>query len=296
MLSPRAVAVSVLLFAFAASAQITILAPLTLTTSTGQSTFTFGTNSCTAQLPVTWTNNSLIGTPCGDLQIWITSGECGDTLAEGDVSLPSVISALVFTVRTGTFNVDLTQLPGFNEADGGVCGDPGIQVTNKVCAAIQLQSGLTCIFNHAQALEVDYDTEPPPSPNIDSVQVEDGALGVSVSGSSDTLFVDVQAKGPSEEDFGHDIQIYLANTGTGVVQGLANGVEYQLRAFAVDAAGNASDDSSVVTGTPLHAISFWENYRDAGGGEQGCTVVGGWPVIAVVTLVRLLRSRRRTRR
>ncbi len=295
--SPRLVFALASLFACAAFGQTPpiVLAPLSLTTTTGISTFTFGAGACNAMVPVTWTNNSLFGSPCGDMQVWITAGECGDTPGSGDVTLPSVISALVFSVRTGTFTVDVSQLPGFNSSDGGTCGSSGIQVSNKVCAAIPLQAGLTCISNHAQPLEIDYDTEPPAAPSIDAVKVEDGALGVTVSGSSDTLNVDVQAKGPNDADFGHDVQIFLANGSTGTVHGLANGQPYELRAFAVDAAGNSSGFSDTVTGTPLHAVGFWEAYRRAGGEAQGCSTAMGLPLVAV-TLGWLLRSRRRTRR
>jgi len=290
---PALLALPLLFSAAQGQAQV-VLSPLQLTTSDGQSTYTFGAAACTTTLQATWTNNSLFGAPCGDLAVWTTSGECGDTPASGDHSLDSVTAAIVMSVRTGTIQVPLEQLPGFTGADAGLCGAADTQLSMKLCAAIPLQSGLTCFSNHASPLELDYDTQPPPAPAIDSVVAQDGALQVSVSASTDTFEVDLQAQGAQETAFGHGVQVLTADTSTGTIRGLTNGEAYEVRAYAVDAAGNASGYSDPMSGTPLHSTGFWEAYRRAGGEAQGCTSFPSGQLAWLALLARLAgRSRRR---
>ncbi len=284
------------LWAPAALAQISLV-PLQITTSDGLSSYTFGASSCGGTLQATWTS-TLRGVPCGDMAVWITNGECGDAPATGDHSLDSVTSALVLTVRTGTITINLAQTPtgdltGFtSELDGGAsCGQPDTEVDMKLCASIPLQSGVSCIQNHASPLDIVYDTKPPATPSIDTVTVKDASLQIGVTYSSDSEFVYVEAKGAGEADFGHSTQIVVADTSSGTISGLVNGTTYDLRAYAVDAAGNVSGYSDIVSATPLHTTGFWEAYRRAGGQAQGCSAVWGAPVLAGALLL-LLRRRR----
>ena len=284
-----ALALGAALWASAALAQISLV-PLQFTTSDGLDTYTFGSSSCTNTLQATWTS-TLTGVPCGNMSVWLTSASCGDAPATGDVSLDAVTSAVVLTVRTGTVTVTLADLPGFNSADGGVaCGDANADVETKLCASISLQNGISCVVNQASPLSIVYDTKPPSDPAIESVVAKDAALQATVSFSSDTEFVYLQAKGPSDADFGHDTQIVVTDTSTGTLHDLVNGDTYDLRAYAVDTAGNVSGYSPLVSATPLHTTGFWEAYRRAGGQAQGCSAFGGTPALLGALL--LLRRRR----
>lgn len=295
----RALAAVLTLLGGSAFAQINPLIPLQITYN-NLSTYTYGASTCpSGMLTATWTS-TLRGVPCNDMQVWITNGECGDTPVSGsnDQSLASVPSTVVLGIHTGTITVDLAgtptgNMPFPNYYDGGVaCGDSNAQVDFKLCAAIPLQSSLTCITNHATPLEISYDTNPPSPPAISNVVVKDSALTVTVSYSSDTEFVYLQAKGGPDTDFTHDTQIVVLDTSTGTMQGLANSSPYELRAYAIDAAGNVSGYSDSVIATPLHSTGFWQAYRDAGGGEQGCAAAGAAPVLSGALLL-LLRRRKR---
>jgi hypothetical protein len=275
----------------AALAQINPLIPLNITYNS-LNTYTFGANACNGALTATWTS-TLRGTPCSDLRIWLTNGSCGDAPTGADNELTSVTSIQVFSLRTGQIPVSFTDLPFPSGVDGGAaCGAGNVTVNFKLCAAISLQSGVSCIVSHATPLAIDYDTQPPSTPAIETLTVKDAALSAKVSFSSDSYFVYLQAKGGADTDFGHDKQIIVADTSTGTIDGLANGTTYDVRAYAVDQAGNQSGYSDIVSGTPLHSSGFWEAYRRAGGQDQGCAAVSAPPLL-LAALVWLARRRKR---
>jgi hypothetical protein len=299
MRNPRALAAVLTLMGSAAIAQVNPLIPLQITYN-NLSTYTFGADTCNGMITATWTS-TLRGVPCNDMQVWITNGECGDapvTTGGNDQVLTSVPSTVVLGIHTGTITVDLATTPTGNlpfpaQYDGGVdCGAANAEVDFKLCAAMPLQSSLTCIVNHATPLDIVYDTQPPTPPSIDTLVVKDAALTATVSYSSDTEFVYLQAKGGTDTDFTHNTQIITLDTSTGTIQGLQNGNTYDVRAYAVDAAGNQSGYSDTVSATPLHSTGFWEAYRRAGGEAQGCAAAGAAPVL-FGALFFLLRRRKR---
>jgi hypothetical protein len=60
------------------------------------------------------------------------------------------------------------------------------------------------------------------------------------------------------------------------VNGLENGVKYQVEAFALDEVGNVSAASGSQEATPVKTSGFYQRYTDAGGDETGgCNVAGG---------------------
>ena len=60
------------------------------------------------------------------------------------------------------------------------------------------------------------------------------------------------------------------------MDGLENGVEYAVRAYAIDAAENQSDPSEPTNGRPVASRGFFEAYKDALGAETGgCGAAGG---------------------
>ena len=82
------------------------------------------------------------------------------------------------------------------------------------------------------------------------------------------------------------------------IEGLDNGVVYEVVYAAIDAAGNRSANSPVATGTPAEVLDFAEHYAAVGGAEHGgCSASptrGDLPLalIFLVGLVGLVRLRR----
>ena len=67
-----------------------------------------------------------------------------------------------------------------------------------------------------------------------------------------------------------------AGEGNVVADGLVNGVTYRVQAQIVDEAGNESDLSDAVEGTPVKSNGLGDAYVDAGGEERGgCAATGG---------------------
>lgn len=81
------------------------------------------------------------------------------------------------------------------------------------------------------------------------------------------------------------------------IDGLVNGTVYEIRAKAVDLAGNYSREwSDAITGTPRQVDDFWRAYKKAGGKEDGgycfiATATYGSYSAHEVQLLRLFRDR-----
>jgi hypothetical protein len=76
------------------------------------------------------------------------------------------------------------------------------------------------------------------------------------------------------------------------VKGLEIGTTYDVRVVAYSAAGNPSAASSVVPGTPVNVVDFWEAYGQAGGVERGGCAHGAAGLPALLALAALaVRSR-----
>jgi hypothetical protein len=77
-------------------------------------------------------------------------------------------------------------------------------------------------------------------------------------------------------------------------------VTYYVAVVAVDKSGNASPVWTMVPGTPMEVLDFWEDYKQPGGSATGCAVGPrvpmGWIGVGVAGLVvalALWTSRRR---
>lgn len=97
------------------------------------------------------------------------------------------------------------------------------------------------------------------------------------------------------------------NTSSYIINGLENGVVYSVAIAATDAFGNVGSLSSVACGTPIALDDFWETYKKAGGGAEGCSTAlfpasGGFAALVVAsaafvaTLARRSRPKNRGRR
>src|SRR5262249_19763980 len=114
---------------------------LTLSSSASAQTITLLVNQtnqvvvssgqCDNTLRVFWNASTFTGW-CGDLQIWVTAGECGDAPVTGDTPQRT----FSFSATDRNFDFLVKDLPIFKQADGGaVCGDRTINQVHKVCAA-----------------------------------------------------------------------------------------------------------------------------------------------------------------
>jgi len=249
----------------------------TIVTYTGQSA-SFGADACNGTLDLEW-QAYLLRNVCGSLNLWATTGECGDGPGTGDFSYPSITSVQLAT-RRGGFTIKYSDLPGFAAtADGGsVCGSQGTTVVHHVCAGVLTSSAgvSTCTTTRGSPVfTLTYDTQPPVAPIIETITSRDTSLQVDLSVSSDTNVAHVEVKAPGTDTWVRKASVSPASTTRAVVTGLANNIDYAVRAIAEDEAGNESAPSEEKIGRPIHTDGFWASYRHNGGEDQGCSAGGG---------------------
>lgn len=265
-----------------------VVTQLTIRAPNNAASYSFGPNDCARVLTATWILPTLIGSACSDLKFWATAGSCGESAGTGDVALKTVsqaeilTSAVVTSGRTGNFTFTLGALPIFSasEADAGVaCGSDGIERTAVICGAVKTQSPTTLVCNTSastsDSLSVVYDTKPPSAPVVEAVAPQDSALTVTLSAPTGavTLYAEYRAQG--EEAFGRSAEVSSSSTTQVKIANLVNDVTYEIRGFALDAAGNVSAPSEVVTAVPVKTCGLFCTYREDGGQDQGCSSSGG---------------------
>jgi hypothetical protein len=273
----RFLPVGLLLFASTALGQT-----LTLTVDNNTETNpTIGLNrdDCGRDLSVTWT---FVGTACEAMQLWVTTGTCGDAPAAGDYVLDEVPAGSVGVPGNERRSIDVERLPIFTTADGGAgtCATARVDETMRVCAYTEAQTitGCDAEINVSSPPKLRFDTQPPNPPTIDAVRPRDSALGVTVSGESDSTIV-VTAYPLAEDGTVGEAASSDETTSTDGVAELANlqnGVTYRLTAVATDASGNPSEASAPAEGTPVASNGFLGGYLEEGGAENGgCGAAGG---------------------
>ncbi|MHB8875803.1 MAG: MXAN_2561 family MXYO-CTERM-anchored protein [Myxococcaceae bacterium] len=256
---------------------------------------------CGSELTVTWSVVLSTGnTPNGDLKFWATTGDCGDNPVATDVpfSAETITSDRLTTLPSGTFKIRVDALPSFTPADGGpACGTSGIEATNRICAAFTFTNGTSTATTRATpSPSIIYDTKAPAVPSIDGVTGLDGALTVSFSADDDTIFVHLELRRAGEADF-VQVKSVGGDLNSARLEGLENGVTYEVRAIAEDDVENRSEPSEPGTGTPVKSSGFYSAYVAAGGTDKGgCTAAGGGAlaVLGLVTLTGLVSRRRRS--
>jgi hypothetical protein len=242
-----------------------------------------GLNSedCGDTLQVRWTFTN--GVACQAMQLWVTtSGSCKDEPGTGDYELQEVPASSVNTPGNLFREIQVDKLPLFTATDGGAgtCSTAQVEQTMRVCASTTVQNSLLqcdTIVRVTSPVLVRFDTQPPPKPTIDAVTPRDSALGVTVSAEEDaTILVTatlLDADGGTGTVVASDET--TAVEGLANLEGLENGVTYQVIARATDVAGN-STDSDPSEGTPILSNGFFAAYRGAGGQETGgCGAAGG---------------------
>ncbi len=269
-------------------------------------TYTFRDDQCDATISVQWIYTS--GIVCSNLKLWATeNSSCGDVAAANDLGYDEVSNLLVQTQKSGTFSVDISKLPGFANAptDGGTavrCGDLGVTKTHRICGAMTTSFQVGCFSPtafDASPLELVYDTKPPSLPTI-TVSAQDGAAKVEFSNlDSDTTTVFAEYRPWDVSDAGAYVQTdpVVSTTGFVKIANLTNGVQYDVRARAVDAAGNQSDATAAQQVTPIRAIGFFGELRQDGSTEQGgCAVAGSMLMLPLAGLALARALARKSRR
>ena len=295
MRSPLSI-VLLLLAPLAAQAQITV-------SINGKSTASFSPSGCGNQFTVSWSVATTV-TLCSPLTGWVTSGTCGDAPGTADHQFLSVDQSSLLTQRSGTATFAAADLPGFDTTDSGItCGDVTTR-TWRLCLYVETP-GYTgymtsCGSNNQKvrstAATVNYDGQPPSAPTLESVDSQDEALRAKVKDvPSDAVEVRVGTRvAGSGAEF--TLSDRVATTGDTVyvtATDLQNNVEYEVVAYAVDAADNTSAASVAGTGTPRKTEGFFGQYQSAGGEEKGGCAAAPASVLLPLAGVALALARRR---
>lgn len=233
-----------------------------------------GASSCGTSRLVYWVWNQLGTQPCNNMRIWATEGSCGNEPQAADKEYDAVNPLLITTAKLGTVTVVIDELPGFKAGSSTPCGGAEtLTKEHKICASVPASLQCFGLQNPqtvtASPLRIIYDAQPPSAPIISSVSLQDKALKLEFSVSSDTTAVVPFVRLQGEADFIRREAISLGTGRTAVVDGLLNGSTYDVKLRAFDLAGNESADSEIVSGTPRRTVGFWGAYREAGGTDAG---------------------------
>ncbi len=255
---------------------------------------------CDERRTISWSASTYTGW-CTGLQIWVTTGQCGDAPVAGDT--PVFNDSFQATDRTNQLRV--SDLPIFQQADAGYACGAAVNQVHRICASSTYPSGFQGCGSPATVRgtnppTIEYRGRPPDPPTITSVAPLDGALRVQVNANSDTVLVHLQFRVAGTDEFADGGQFSTSANG-GKIDGLNNGTLYDVRVYGEDAAGNLSNPSDISQGTPVASEGFYTMYRRDGGADLGgCGDVGGggidWRLILGVGLLPLLRRRRSCRR
>jgi hypothetical protein len=284
------------LLPLAAFGQTSATTPLVIQVS-GVSDVTLFPETCSQTLGGKWFS-SVTAPACDVLKLWATTGECGDAPGSGDTRFNDVPVTSLAT-GSGDFSIKVSTLPGFKDA-ATPCGGSGFELTQKICASLSVSTGYDCTFTTTRSIiratpaNLVYDTEAPAAPTLDGVTELDKSLQVFFSTVDDAVAVEVWVRAAGETDFSK-VGDFSTTSGSAKVDGLVNGTLYEVTIYGVDQAGNVSDASNVLTGTPRLTHGFWAAYQSAGGGDHGCGSSSATGLGAPLVWLALLSLSRRKR-
>ncbi|MBF5044962.1 hypothetical protein FGE12_21350 [Aggregicoccus sp. 17bor-14] len=288
-----------LLLPAVASAQTLTLGFVTTSTNTAASTTrTVGPADCGTNVSITWSVDT--AQVCDNLVVWVQpfADNCPSdgtlpanrltvfTRTPSQVASASPLSNVNGSQHGGTENIALDTLlttVGTPTAVGSknACG-ADVQETRlfRVCGFTKASSDLvgSCsstknITSTPSDLQIAYDHEKPAPPAL-TVKGQDGKLVVTIPDADDIATAQVEYR--KETDTGFTPAGSHSPTKSFEISNLDNGVTYFVRATQTDLAGNVSDLSAEVAGTPVAVTDFYEAYQAAGGTETGgCGVAGG---------------------
>lgn len=218
---------------------------------------------------------------------------CSETDATTAVLIDGISASQTYYPASGDAAIHLDDLLSAAGKDAGTCD--GSDFRAYVCVRLLDDSGADVATASAV---VTWQLERPPPPVISSVSVGENALHVAWSEGTTTTGATA-----STESYG-----VFASTG-GVVAsskettgsslrlgGLENGTTYDVWVVAYSEAGNPSDASALVAGTPQPVYDFYELYRAAGGTETGGCGHGPAGVVGFLLAALPLLARRRSSR
>ncbi len=301
-----------------ASAQTTVTTPLAIvpTAEPAVSTYTYN-SGCDTAISVEWLYTPALaigfGNLCGNLNLWATTGECGDSpnTSIGDLTFDSasnVPGVQVQLLKSQSFTVTPSALPSFTVTalpDGGMtsantCGAQGVTVTNKICGSIQTSLtacgfSTSTTYQHATPLVMTYDTQPPSAPVIGDASPQDSAASISFTATSDAASVTALYRVTGTTDFTGSTDPVTSTVGTVTIPNLINGTSYDVELTASDAAGNVSTPSAIKSVIPVHTVGFFGTARANGSTEQGgCSATGSLlPLAGLALALALIRKSRR---
>ncbi|WP_253817140.1 MXAN_2561 family MXYO-CTERM-anchored protein [Myxococcus xanthus] len=240
--------------------------------------------SCTADRTVTWTR---AGAFCDTLFLWLSNDtSCTREPAAADLPLQDIPLSDTTTLK-GTLTFSAARALA---RSGATCESQTTTKSFRLCASTKrrisdfntsCQDSLSSIGS--PTIDFTYDPEPPSTPEAPSVSGLDGALSATVKAPSDATRMVVEALELVQGEDGSvgtgkvvaSREQVIANT-VFRLEGLENGVEYAVRAIAIDGAANRSEPSPIATGTPIASDGFYGGYLGAGGAETGgCAAAGG---------------------
>ncbi|MBZ4396923.1 MXAN_2561 family MXYO-CTERM-anchored protein [Myxococcus sp. AS-1-15] len=245
---------------------------------------------CAKVTQVTWTRQAT--NQCDTLYIWLSPDTCSDTPSSSEVTLEEIERSS--SVTTGTVSLNVSE--ALTKA-GQTCEAQTENKSFKLCASVRPfnSTGTTCEATATSvgtpAITLTLDPKPPAAPILPTVTGLDTALSVDVTAPSDSSQMKVEVvKLVAGEDGGSttagDVVRSKEQTSSNTLfrmDNLENGVEYGVRVFALDKAGNQSEPSPLATGTPIASNGFWAAYRGAQGAETGgCGAGGGGLAVGAV--------------
>jgi hypothetical protein len=285
-----------LLLPLTALAQTSATTPLVIQIN-GVADTSISTTACSTTLGGKWFS-TVTQPACENLKLWATTGECGDAPGTTDTRYDD-IPVTSLAAGSGDFPVKVSTLPGFKDA-ATPCGGSGFELTHKICGSLSVSTGFDCTFTTTRSIQratyatVNYDTLAPSAPSLDGINELDKSLQVFFSSSGDVATIEVWVRAAGDTDFSKAGE-GGATAGSVKVEGLTNGTAYEVTLYAVDAAGNVSDPSNVLTGTPRLTQGFWAAYQADGGGDHGCGSSATGFAAPLVWLAMLALSSRRKR-
>ncbi|MCE9666754.1 hypothetical protein LY474_02910 [Myxococcus stipitatus] len=239
-------------------------------------------DDCTSIRQVTWTRTGAIS--CDTLFIWLSNESCTGVPGSNDVTLEEIPQGDT-SKTTATESLRMSEALA---AIGATCDSQTTNVTFRLCATAKTVDTLgTCKDTESSvgtpSVSFIFDPVPPGAPGAPGVTGLDSALSVAVTAPSDAtrLLVEVVALSAGEDGgtpTAGDVissKEQTSDNSTFRMDNLENGVEYGVRAFAFDKAGNKSGASELATGTPIPSNGFWDAYIGAGGKETGGCGAGG---------------------
>ena len=270
-----------------------------VTVEGGLTELSVGPRDCGRTLRFDWKSNMAQTQLCEPLLSWFTKdATCATRPNTTTDVIVDTVTGTDLPQNIGNFSVRVDALPVFGTPDAPLaCPQPDLQTTWKLCTSYRTSAGTCIVENMVYAqndhpVQITWDSRPPTAPKFGSLTPLDGAAAVTLTTDADTQVVRIEAKAlglPTRT------VSFSARPFTGRITNLQNDTEYTVTAIGVDAAGNESPVSEEQVVRPVTTAGFWQNYKEAGGVEDGgCSHAGGGALafLSLLSLARLVWRKR----